>query len=134
MTPNKEINALKSTKVASFVTLFTSSGTIICCAIPALLVSIGAGASLSSLISSFPQLVILSVYKIPIFIAALMVLLISGVVQYRARQLPCPVDKSLADLCRQTRKVSLIIYLVSLGIFIIGTLITFIIPLLFNSR
>ena len=37
--------------------LFTSFSTLICCALPALLVSIGAGATLAGIISNFPQLI-----------------------------------------------------------------------------
>ena len=129
MTLSKEADLIKSNKLANYLTLFTSSGTIVCCAIPALLVSIGAGAALSSLIAVFPQLVILSVYKIPIFIGAFMMLIISGILQYRSRSLPCPADKKLANACIQTRKISLIIYFASVGIFIIGLLFAFIIPL-----
>jgi hypothetical protein len=129
MAPSKEVHILRSNKLANYLTLFTSSGTIVCCAIPALLVSIGAGAALSSLITVFPQLVILSVYKIPIFIGAFMMLIISGILQYRSRNLPCPADKNLANACTRTRKISLIIYFASVGIFIIGLLFAFIIPL-----
>jgi hypothetical protein len=129
MAPSKEVHILRSNKLANYLTLFTSSGTIVCCAIPALLVSIGAGAALSSLITVFPQLVILSVYKIPIFIGAFMMLIISGILQYRSRNLPCPADKNLANACTRTRKISLIIYFTSVGIFIIGLLFAFIIPL-----
>jgi len=128
MAPSKEVHILRSNKLANYLTLFTSSGTIVCCAIPALLVSIGAGAALSSLITVFPQLVILSVYKIPIFIGAFMMLIISGILQYRSRNLPCPADKNLANACTRTRKISLIIYFASVGIFIIGLLFAFIIP------
>ena len=128
MTPSKEVHILRSNKLANYLTLFTSSGTIVCCAIPALLVSIGAGAALSSLITVFPQLVILSVYKIPIFIGAFMMLIISGILQYRSRNLPCPANKNLANACTRTRKISLIIYFASVGIFIIGLLFAFIIP------
>ena len=106
MAPSKEVHILRSNKLANYLTLFTSSGTIVCCAIPALLVSIGAGAALSSLITVFPQLVILSVYKIPIFIGAFMMLIISGILQYRSRNLPCPADKNLANACTRTRKIS----------------------------
>ena len=128
MAPSKEVHILRSNKLANYLTLFTSSGTIVCCALPALLVSIGAGAALSSLIAVFPQLVILSVYKIPIFIGAFMMLIISGILQYRSRNLPCPADKNLANACTRTRKISLIIYFASVGIFIIGLLFAFIIP------
>jgi len=79
---SKEADLVKSNKLANYLSLFTSSGTIVCCALPALLVSIGAGAALSSLIAVFPQLVILSVYKIPIFMGAFVMLIISGILQY----------------------------------------------------
>ena len=132
MNPNNELHAIKSNKIVNYLTLFTSSGTIICCALPALLVSIGAGAALSSLISIFPKLIILSTYKIPIFIGAFIMLIISGVIQYLVKNLPCPADKKLADACEKTRRLSLIIYFVSLGIFTVGIFFAFIFPFLIN--
>ena len=129
MALTKDEDLIKSNKLVNYLSLFTSSGTIICCALPALLVSMGAGAALSSLITVFPQLVILSIYKIPIFIGAFIMLIIAGMLQYHARGLPCPADKKQAYACMQTRKVSMIIYSTSVGIFIIGLLFAFIIPL-----
>ena len=127
LTKNKDL--IKSNKLVNYLSLFTSSGTIICCALPVLLVSMGAGAVLSSFIAVFPQLVILSIYKIPIFIGAFIMLIIAGMLQYQSRGLPCPTDKKQANACMQTRKVSMIIYFTSVGIFIIGLLFAFIIPL-----
>ena len=132
MNPNNELHAIKSNKIVNYLTLFTSSGTIICCALPALLVSIGAGAALSSLISIFPKLIILSTYKIPIFIGAFIMLIISGVIQYLVKNLPCPADKKLANECKKTRRVSLIMYFLSLGIFTIGFLFAFFLPFLLS--
>ena len=129
MALTKDEDLIKSNKLVNYLSLFTSSGTIICCALPALLVSMGAGAALSSLITVFPQLVILSIYKIPIFIGAFIMLIIAGMLQYQSRGLPCPTDKKQANACMQTRKVSMIIYFTSVGIFIIGLLFAFIIPL-----
>ena len=125
---SKETDLIKSNKLANYLSLFTSSGTIVCCALPALLVSIGAGAALSSLIAVFPQLVILSVYKIPIFMGAFMMLIISGIIQCQARKLPCPADKKQAAACVRTRKISGFIYLASVAIFVTGLLFAFIIP------
>ena len=133
MTLSKETNILRSNKLANYLALFTSTGTIFCCALPALLVSIGAGAALSSIISIFPQLIIFSIYKIPIFIGASMMLIISGIIQYRTRSLPCPADKKQADACIRTRKVSMIIYFASVGIFIVGLFFALIIPLFMQS-
>ena len=132
MALSKETTILKSNKLANYLALFTSTGTIFCCALPALLVSIGAGAALSSLIAVFPQLVILSIYKIQIFMGAFVMLIISGVLQYQARNLPCPADKKKAAACIRTRKISLVIYFASVGIFIIGLLFAFILPLFIN--
>jgi hypothetical protein len=78
-------------KLADYLSLFAGSGTIICCALPALLVSIGAGATLGSLISTFPQLVIISIYKIQIFFGAFIVLVVTGILKYKTINLPCPL-------------------------------------------
>tara|TARA_B110000285_G_C14765025_1_gene441308 strand:- start:259 stop:627 length:369 start_codon:yes stop_codon:yes gene_type:complete len=115
-------------KLADYLSLLTSSGTIICCALPALLVSIGAGATLSSLFSIFPQLIVISIYKTQVFIGAFTMLVISGVLQYRARNLPCPMDEKKADACTKAKRLSLIIYFTSVGFFIIGLTFAYLIP------
>lgn len=130
MKKNKELDALRLTKNASFISLFSSGGTIICCALPALLVSIGAGAALSSLISIFPQIVWLSVYKLPIFIIAFFFIVIGGYFQWNSRNLPCPADKLLVMQCMKTRRVSVIIYVLSVAIFLFGFTFAFILPYL----
>jgi len=73
-------------------------------------------------------LIIFSIYKIPIFIGAFIMLIISGIMQYRSRFMPCPADKKQADACMQARKVSMVIYFASVGIFLIGLLFALIIP------
>jgi hypothetical protein len=128
MTLSKNTQIIKSNKLVNYLALFTSTGTIFCCALPALLVSIGAGAALSSIISIFPQLIIFSIYKIPIFIGAFIMLIISGIMQYQTRSMPCPADKKQAYACMQARKVSMFIYFASVGIFIVGLLFALIIP------
>jgi len=42
--------------------------------------------------------------------------------------MPCPADKKQADACIQARKVSMVIYFASVGIFLIGLLFALIIP------
>lgn len=119
---------LKSMRMTSLLALFTSSGTLICCALPALLVALGAGAALSSLIANVPQLVWFSEHKTPVFTAAAVMLVLSGAMQWRARSLPCPVDPALAQLCMRTRKNSLGVYVVSVAIFMTGGFFAFIAP------
>jgi uncharacterized membrane protein len=117
-------------KRASVLSLFTSTSTLICCALPALLVAMGAGAALSSLISVVPQLVWLSEYKLPIFAFAIGMMLFSGLLQWRARHVPCPADPTLAEACGKTRKRALQIYLFSWVILLTGIWFAFIAPLL----
>jgi hypothetical protein len=122
--------ALEKTRAAAALSLFTSGGTLLCCALPALLVAIGAGAALSSLISAVPQLVWFSLHKVEIFLAAGLMLALSGWLQWRARSLPCPLDPELAAACTRTRKMSLRLYLLSAAIFLTGGFFAFIAPLL----
>ena len=88
----------ESSKIG-IITLFASSSTLICCALPALFVSIGAGATLASMVNIFPQLIIISEYKIYITIGAVIILLIAGVLIKKSELLPCPVDPELRDIC-----------------------------------
>ena len=53
------------------LSLFTSLGTLLCCALPSLFVAIGAGAVLAGLISNMPFLIVLSKYKIILFIISI---------------------------------------------------------------
>jgi hypothetical protein len=112
------------------LSLFTSGSTLICCALPALLVSIGAGAALSSLVTALPQLVWFSEHKEAVFGFAGVMLLVSGLLQWRARSLPCPIDPDLAARCMSTRRASLRVYWFSLAIYGTGAFFAFIAPLL----
>jgi hypothetical protein len=115
---------------SSLLTLFASSSTLVCCAIPALLVSLGAGAALASVVAAFPQIVWISENKEIIFFISTIMMLIGGVVQWRNRYAPCPVDPKLRQACLRTRKVSLGIYLISLALLMVGGWFAFIQPLL----
>src|SRR5687768_10541447 len=91
---------------SSVATLFATSSTLVCCAIPALLVTLGAGAALSSLVAVFPQVVWLSEHKEALFTVSGAALALSGWIQWRNRSAPCPVDPALRDACLRTRKAS----------------------------
>jgi hypothetical protein len=118
---------------SSWVALFASSGTLICCALPALLVAIGAGAVLSSLVATVPGLVWISEYKEAVFGFAGVMLAASGVLQWQNRFAPCPVDPALRNACLRTRKTSARIYLVSVAVYLLGGWFAFIQPLLQRS-
>lgn len=116
---------LKET-VLPTLTLFGSFGTLLCCALPALLVSLGAGAAMIGLVSAVPQLVWLSEHKVPLFIFAGLMLLLSGISRYLARNAPCPIDPAQAKACMRMRRVSLWVFLFSLIMYATGFFFTFI--------
>lgn len=112
----------------SIASLFATSSTLVCCAIPALLVALGAGAALSSLVSIFPQVVWLSEHKEAVFVFAGLMMAGSGVLQWRNRHAPCPTDPTLRNACLRTRKASLQVYLLSVGLYLIGGWFAFVQP------
>ncbi len=123
--------ATKAGTAASLLSLFTSGGTLICCALPALLVAVGAGAALAGLVSAVPGIVWLSENKGITFGAAGLMLTLAGWLQWRARFEPCPADPALAAACMRTRRMSRTIYFFSVAMTMIGAFFAFVAPLLF---
>jgi hypothetical protein len=119
---------VKTPFLSSILSLFASTSTLICCALPALLVSLGAGAALASLVSVFPQIVWISEHKEVIFLISSGLMVVGGIVQWRNRFAPCPIDPDLRNACLKTRKTSLRIYLLSLALLLIGGWFAFIQP------
>ena len=117
-------------KWSALLSLFTSTGTLICCALPALLVALGAGAALSTLVAAVPGLVWISEYKEVVFGAAGVMLAISGWLQWRGRFAPCPVNPAQRDACLRTRKTSARVYLASVMVYMVGGWFAFVQPLL----
>jgi hypothetical protein len=124
-------SGLKQNLALVCVSLFTSGGTLICCALPALFVSIGAGAALAGLVSNVPQIVWVSQHKEVVFGFAGFMLALASIMQWRARSLPCPADPQQAKACMFMRHMSFAIYLFSLAIFLVGVFFAFMAPLIF---
>lgn len=87
----------------SWFLLFTTSGTLICCAIPITLVSLGLGATVASMASSAPWLVTLSMYKGWMFTVSGGLIALSGWAIYRPGR-SCPTDPDLAAACERADK------------------------------
>lgn len=115
---------------SAFASLFAAGGTLVCCALPALLVALGAGAALSSLVAAVPQIVWLSEHKAAVFGAAAAMLALGGALQWRARSAPCPIDPAKRDACLRTRKASRRVWLASVALFLVGGVFAFVLPLL----
>ena len=124
------MSQIKESINLGFLSLIASSSTLICCALPALFVTLGAGATLASIVNIFPELIIISKYKIYISIFTLLFLIIAGILIKKASLQPCPTDPNLRDICMKTRKRSRVIYLTSVFIFTFASIFTYIIPTL----
>lgn len=114
--------------LAPILSLFLSTGTLVCCALPALFITLGMGAALAGLVSSFPQLVWLSEHKALVFGLAAVMLILAGVMQWQARNLPCPIDPAQAKACKRMRRVGIYIYLFSVFVFLTGAFFAFVAP------
>jgi hypothetical protein len=120
------IDPHKRSLAIAMSSLLASSATLLCCVLPAVLVSLGAGTALVGLISAFPQLVWLSQHKGWVFAAAGTLLLISGVMLLNARRLPCPADPLAARTCMRLRHTGEAVYAIAVSGFLFGALFAFV--------
>ncbi|KQW38518.1 hypothetical protein [Rhizobacter sp. Root404] len=127
MSPDGSVES-RASLWTSLLSLFASSSTLVCCALPALLVALGAGAALSSLVSAFPQVVWLSQHKEALFVIAGLAMVVSGALQWRNRNAPCPTDPALRRACLQTRRASLRVYGFSVLVYVVGGWFAFVQP------
>jgi hypothetical protein len=105
--------------------LLASSATLVCCVLPAVFVSLGAGAVVAGLVTAVPQLVWLSQHKVVVFATAALLLLVSGALLLNARRLPCPVEPGAARACTRLRRISTVLYSVSAGSLVLGATFAF---------
>jgi hypothetical protein len=72
----------------------------------------------------------ISEHKEAIFALSSGLMLIGGILQWRNRNAPCPIDPKMRDACLKTRKFSERIYWISLSLLMIGGWFAFIQPML----
>ena len=85
MSPVRTKRSSTAQSLVSFLTLFASTGTLLCCALPATLATLAGGAAVVSLTSSFPWIIPLSRHKDWIFLTAGVLLLFNGVLVLRPK-------------------------------------------------
>jgi len=109
---------LKQKSVTVF-TLFTTTGTLVCCALPIILVTLGLGATVAAMTSAFPFLIVLSQHKIWVFAFSGIMLVLSGWLMFRPGR-ACPADRELGRACSTAHKWNKRIYWSSVTIWGIG--------------
>ena len=114
--------------LAPSIALLTSLSTLVCCTLPAVLITLGMGAALSSLTSNFPQLIWLSAHKPLVFGGSLALLCAAWGVRYLTRNMPCPADPRAAKACARARALGGWVLGIGFGIWSIGSFSAFILP------
>jgi hypothetical protein len=120
----------RATGIWSYLSLFTSFGTLLCCALPSLLVLLGLGATVASFLSAVPWLVTVSRHKLWVF--AVSGLLIGGNLLYIYVVAPrlqragtaCTPDDS--EACTAASRFSRIIIWTSAAIYGVGVFSAFV--------
>jgi len=112
----------------SYFSLFTSLGTLLCCALPSLLVLFGLGASVVSLLAFTPWLVALSRHKAWTFSISGALIGLSFVnLYYFVPRLKdgdvCDIDDGSA--CRDASRVSKVLLWVSAGVYAVGFFVAY---------
>jgi len=116
----KSNNQTWKQKASSFFALFTSTGTLICCALPAAVAAFAGGAAVTSMISTFPWMVPLSANKGWIFLGSGIMLLISGILVYRPKgKVACSITGG--EGCEVAGRFTKIMFWSSVIIYSIGT-------------
>lgn len=112
----------------SYFSLFTSLGTLLCCALPSLLVLFGLGASVASMLSFFPWLTALSRHKVLTFTISGILIAFSFLNTYyllpRFNRQECLPDRPNA--CVEASRLSRILLWVSAVLYAVGFLVAFV--------
>lgn len=109
---------------AGIATLVLASGTLLCCALPIALVTLGMGASVAALVSAAPWLVTLSHYKGWMFAISAMGLVAAGFFLYRPGR-ACPTDPRLARLCAIADRCNRRVFMLASALWIVGAFAAF---------
>ncbi len=110
-------------RISLFLSLFSSTSTLVCCALPALFVILGAGTVFAGLTSSIPQLIWLAERKVSLFIISGFMLTLSGYLELHNKDKSC--DISQKNSCEQTKRWSAYVWWLSLILYGIGFFFSF---------
>ncbi len=105
--------------------LFASATTLLCCALPALLVTLGAGAVMAGLAANVPGLVWLTGHKLELFVAAGLLLAGAAGLKWQMRNAPCPIDPAAARACTRMRRLGTWLLGIAVACYLVGGFFAF---------
>lgn len=117
-------------RVISFLSLFTSTGTLLCCALPAAIAGVAGGAAVGAFVTTFPWLIPLSRYKEWIFLVAGLLIVFSGILTLRPQgRTTCAITGGRG--CEVAGRLTKVMFWSSAVIYVIGAFFAYgIVPLL----
>jgi mercuric ion transport protein len=119
----------QESRLPAYFSLFASLGTLVCCALPSVLVLIGLGAAVASALSAAPWLVTLSRHKEWVFAITGIGIAANAYYVYRlAPRLRLDNDGCLpgeGTTCDEVSRFSRLTVVVSIGIYLIGFAVAF---------
>lgn len=117
-------------RVVGLLSLLGSTGTLLCCALPAALAALAGGAAISAYVSIFPWVIPLSRHKGWIFLAAGLLIALNGVLTLRPQgHLACAITGGKG--CEVVGAFSQSMFWIAAGIYAVGAFMTYgIVPLL----
>lgn len=106
----------------SIASLFTSLSTLLCCALPSLLVALGMGAVVAGIVSDFPALIALSKYKEWTFLGTGLLIGFNFWLFYgRKRNQACEIDEYGNEVaCDTAARWSKVILWISFSMYLLG--------------
>lgn len=120
---------MRQHSVVSAISLLCATGTLVCCALPALLVMLGFGAVMASVVTAVPGLVWLSEHKDLVFSVAFFTLMFASWLQWRRPADACDIrSPERVDACRTVNRFSRSVTIVAWIFFVVGAAFAFVIP------
>lgn len=114
------------TEAFGFLSLFTSVGTLVCCALPSLLVLMGLGATVASLLAVAPWLLTLSHYKGWVFAGSGALIAVNFAYVYRlapgvrSTRETCPTDARGVTACEPAVRMTKVVLWISAVLYTVG--------------
>ena len=126
VSPNPE----RPNAALAWLALAGASATLICCALPALLVFLGAGAVVAGLVTVVPGIVVFSENKELVFAIAGALLAAAAAYRIATRNAPCPADPAAAQSCQRLRRLGSALLGLSLALYVVGFFFAYVAPLI----
>ena len=97
--------AARTQQSVSVLALFASLTTLLCCALPIVMVSLGFGAAVAALTTTLPIISSIEMYRPWVFGISALLLAVTAAVLWLYQD-SCPADAELGAICTRARRMS----------------------------